>query len=433
MKENKYILIGLLSMILSFSLEGCVSKNVSANENIRKISVMKIEDSNYSNQITFSGNVIPIETVNLSFKLDGKLSDVPIQEGNYVQTGEKIASIDINDYSLQANAAHAELEMAEYGISATQAQYDAAVAEYKSAEVQVNKEIPSKVKQAKAQLELTQSTYDRIKALYDAGAMSQSQLDEISAKLTADSETYQQALNTQDVVKLQLEASQQKVQAYASQIATSSAQAQKASVAVEKAGNDLSDTILKSPMNGVILKKIMSTGETVAAGYPVAVIGRTDFVYIEIGVSDQEINLLKKGQIAQVSIYGVEDTRRGSIAEIGSLADSSTRMFPVKILVENKDSMLKPGMIARATLETNSLKSISVPLDSVIQRSNGSVVYIYNPANHTVCEQQVNTGEITGETIQVSSGLKIGQQLVTQGQFLLHNGDTVQLEKEGEK
>lgn len=420
------------SILLSCTmLIGCAKDtSVEKQDDIRRISVMKIGEAQNSDTITVSGNITPTEIAQLSFKLGGVISEIYCKEGDSVKSGEGIARLDAIDYSIQASAANADQHMAKAGVGVAQAQYDVAKAEYNAASLQVETEIPSKIAQAKAQFELTEATYNRIKALVDGGGASQSDLDEIEAKLKADKETYQQALDSKTISDAKLEAAKHKVEAYEAQIYASSAEEQKAKSAVSKANNDLGDTTISSPFDGVVLKKVMNKGETVAAGYPIVAIGNTNKVYAEIGVPDEYINLLQKGQSAEITVYGTEGVFSGKIAEIGSLADTNTRSFLVKILLDNENGILKPGMVARATIKTGTSNGLFVPLESVLQLSAGSSVYIYDEQKGAVEKRAVTTGEILGDTIEVTNGIKEGEQLVIEGQFMLHDGDFVQLAKE---
>lgn len=391
-----------VTVMCALLLTGCSGDKGQEKKEVRSISVATVSEAAYTDTLNLSGNVTPVETANLSFKLSGKLKEVYVREGDFVEMGQKVAELGMEDYSLQVQVA--------------QAQFRAADAQYATAKMQVDTDAPSKIAQAKAQLVLTQKTYNRVKALYEAQAVSQSDLDEISAKLAADSETYQQALEGKNMAVAQMEAA--------------GAQKDQAAAAADKAARDLSDTALNSPMGGVILKKIMNGGETAAAGYPVVVIGRTDEVYIEVGISDEQINEIKQGQKADVSVYGIETAFQGSVAEIGALADSNTRTFTVKIRVKNPSGVLKPGMIANVLLHTGSQQAVLIPLDSVLQRADGSIVYVYDSVSGLVKRKNVITGEIRGNSIEILTGLEFGEQIVTEGQFLLYDGDAVQLAKE---
>lgn len=385
------------AVLCALLLTGCNDKQ--EKKEVRSISVATVSDAAYTDTLNVSGNVTPVETANLSFKLDGKLKEVYVREGDAVEMGQKVAELSMEDYTLQVRAVQAQLRAAE--------------AQYATAKMQLDTDVPSKIAQAKAQFVLTQKTYNRVKVLYEAQAVSQSDLDEISAKLAADSETYHQALEGKNMAAAQLEAA--------------AAQKDQAAAAADKAVRDLADTSLNSPMSGVILKKLMNGGETAAAGYPVVVIGRTDEVYIEVGVPDEQINQIKYGQSADVSVYGIDTAFKGSVSGIGALADSNTRTFTVKIRVKNPTGELKPGMIASVILHTGSQKAVLIPLDSVLQRADGNVVFVYNSASNTVSRRIVTTGEIRGNSIEILSGLEFGDHIVTEGQFLLYDGDSVQL------
>lgn len=427
-KVAKPLIILLATCSLVFT--GC-SSEVEGNKTVeRSVRIQTINEEGMLNTLSLSGNVTPVETVKLSFKLAGVINEVIPEEGSFVKNGELIANLKTDDYALQKKAAEADKYSAQAGVSAAESQYEAAMAEYESAKYQVETEIPSKITQAKAQLDLTQATYDRVKTLYENGISTKSQFDEISAKLTADTETYQQALDAKDIAQSKLEASLKKVEAYGAQISASSAVVEKAQAAVDKSANDLSDTAIYSPMNGVILKKLYSSGETVAAGYPVVAIGNINSVYVEVGVSDKYINSIKQGQSANIYVYGTNKEYTGTVEEIGSLADSTTRTFNIKIRVDNPNGEIRPGMIAKANLNISGEMVCLVPISSVIQLSSGSVIFTYDENTNTVTKKPVVTGDIIGDNIQIIEGITTGDVIVTEGQFLLKDGDTVTVQKE---
>ncbi len=118
----------------------------------------------------------------------------------------------------------------------------------------------------------------------------------------------------------------------------------------------------------------------------------------------------------------------GSIEQIGMMSDPATRMFPVKVLLDNKDEMLKAGMIVEVALELNEEDVVLVPIEAVIRLSAADKVFIYNKENETVEERIVKTGEILEDRIQILEGLDTGEILVVEGNFLLNDGDKVLVE-----
>ena len=439
MKKKKLVAVMLCMMFLA----GCHNTTIeSSKATIRTVGVETVTADGYADVLTVSGNIVPVQTVKVSFKISGVLNEVAVEEGDTIIQGQKIASLDKIDYSTQVKGAQAQKSTAQAQESAAVAQKEAAIAQkeaaaidIETAQIQLNTEIPTKIEQAKAQYDLTKTSYDRIKTLYDQGIASKSQMDEISAKLTVDENTYQQALDAKTVAenkiksaKSQLNAAQAQISMTEAQVAASNAQIAASDAQLDAAKTNLNDTVLTSPINGVVLQKAVQAGETISAGYPVAAIGDISHVWAEIGVTDEMVNQIKKGQQAKVYVYGLNESITGTIDEINSLADTTTRTFPVKVILDNQQSKLKPGMVCRVEIPMDHTKAIFVPIDSVIHFAEGSAVFVLNKDN-TVTKINVTTGEITGDRIQILSGLETGMTIVTKGQFTLHDGDTVQVEE----
>lgn len=381
---KKALIILLISCVF---LTGCGTKEQAVQKTERIVTTQLIGTSNHSDTISLSGNITPTETVKLSFEIPGTISGITVDEGDYVQAGQVISTLDTKDYNLKVKAA--------------QAQYDAA-------KKQIDNEIPAKISQAQAALDLTKATYDRLKALYDVGGISQSQMDEITTKLNVDSETLNTAISAKDVAETNL---------------------QQAQAALDLANSNIKSTTLTSPISGVILKKLNEAGENTAAGYPVVAIGKIDKVYIEVGVPDDYIDKIQKGMAVTAKVYGLDKEVTGTVEEIGQLSDTATRTFPVKIIVDNSDKKLKSGMTCKADIDLDSNERIFVPLSSVIHLSNGEFVFVYNDEDKTVTQKNIKTGEIVNDKIEVIEGLNNGEILVTDGQFVLHDGEKV-VEKE---
>ena len=442
----------IISLLLLMTLlAGCSNVNAeqSSKAELRTVGVETVEANGYGDVLTVSGNIVPTQTVKASFKIPGVLYNVAVSEGESVVVGQTLATLDKVDYNIQlkgaqavkstaqaqTNAAIAQRQAATAQREAATAQKEAAAIDIETAQLQLDTEIPTKIEQAKAQYDLTKTSYDRVKTLYEQGIASKSQFDEISAKLTVDQNTYQQALDAKSIAESKIKSAQSQLHAAEAQISMTNAQvsASNAQIAaseaqLDAAKNNLDDTVLTSPINGVVLQKISEKGETISAGYPIVAIGDINNVYAEIGVTDEAVNQITKGQQAEIYIYGLNETVTGVVDEINSLADTTTRTFPVKIRIDNADGKLKPGMVCRAEIPMDNIKSIFVPIDSVIHFAEGSAVFVLNE-NNTVSKKTVATGEITGDKIQIYSGLQSGDVIVTKGQFTLHDGDTVQIEE----
>lgn len=459
---KRYLLL-LTSILL---LTGCGAKETTVStDRTRSVKVCQVQAEPSEESLSLSGSVVPVDQASVSFKLAGVIDKVYVKEGDRVKKGQKIASLKPVDYKLQSDGAAAQKEgaqaqtgTAQAGIAAAQAQaqaalsqvetaqagLDAAVAQRDTAQLQIDTEIPSKIAQAKEQLNLTQTNFDNISALYNGGVATKNQMDEITAKLAVDKETYQQALDALDVANSKLKAAEAQIKAAeatkkaaenaysgaqaqisAAQATASAAaaQAQAANVQKKAADNSLSDTVIYSPIDGVVLKKVMNDGETIAAGTPIAVVGSTEKMWIRVGVPDNYINNVQKGQKAIIHVYGTNDTIEGVVDETGALADTATRTFTVNILAENRQNILRSGMVCNTDIVFSANEKILVPVDSVISLPDRDVVYVVQ--GDCAKEMPVETGDIKGSKIEIKSGLTGGESLVTEGQFVLSDGDRV--------
>lgn len=413
-------------LLFSVLLTGC-SATPTAQPTIRRVETQVVQTGSSTDMMTVSGNITPTETVKVSFKVAGRVNEVYPAEGELVRAGQVVAKMDTTDYSIAVQASDSQLKAGQSQVASGQLELEAGRAELEALKLKVQSEVPAAINQAKAQLDLTQNTYDRTKALFEAGVATQADLDAAYAKLTVDQATYQQALDAQTITEAQIRQAEAKVESAQAQVEQGQAQLKQAQSALDLANSNLSDTTLTSPITGVVLQKVVSSGEMTSAGYPILAIGQVDDVWVEIGVTDDAVGRLHKGQNATVYVYGTDQTVTGTVDEIGALADTTTRTFPVKIRVHNPDGTLLPGMIARVDISLSDNPGICIPLDSVIQLADGSSVFLYDETTGTVSRRMIETGEIVGEQIEVLAGLESGECLVTAGQFVLHDGEQVEL------
>jgi RND family efflux transporter MFP subunit len=387
-KTTNFVLVMIL--LSQLFLGGCTSdkQTTSADqESIKPINVMTVKEEKYQDDFSVSGNVKPSKTVKMAFKTAGVLQNICVQEGDFVKQNQLIAYLDDHQYGLNVMAANSN---------------------YESLRLKMESEIPSAVNQAKSQLDLMTKRYESIQRLYEKGAVSKDKLDEVETGLITVQNKYQEALDARAIYEKQLK------------------QAQAMS---ELADSNLADTKLFSPMEGYVVKKLMESGETVAPGYPVVVLGQLGEIEVEIGVPDAIINKLKIGEKAKVFVYGIEKEFEGSISEIGTTADTQTRVFPVKIKINNKDLVLKPGMVAKVTIALGNKKGIFVPVDSIMKMPEGSVIFVYSPEKSRVLKRKVALGELIKDNVEIKKGLKPGEKVVIKGQLKLKDKDQVKVEE----
>lgn len=371
-------------MLIATLLPGCTKKTSAEQEEILKpVNIQEVHIEKYTDDISISGNIKPAKTVKVGFKVPGVISSVYVEEGDAVSEGQSLMMLDQYDYEL--------------GVIAAKSQYDALNKQFVSS-------IASALNQAEANLNFVKTQYERVKRLYEKGAVAKKTVEELETTLIVAENKYQEAQDAYSISESQL---------------------RQAQAGIELAQSKLSDTVLKSPINGTVVKKVFESGETVSPGYPAVVLGRLDELEVEIGVSDNLVGSLSIGQKVKVFVYGLDKEVEGTIKNIDTAADTSTRTFGVNILIDNSDMTIKPGMIAKVTIEGGSLETILVPVNSVINNPDGSTVFICEEGH--VKEKAVELGEVLGNRIQILKGIEEGEKIVVDGQYRLKDGDKVKV------
>ncbi|MCT4619376.1 MAG: efflux RND transporter periplasmic adaptor subunit [Marinisporobacter sp.] len=387
--RQKIIILFVCILCMQSVLTGCsLKKDQTAMAQVLKPVVVKeIKEATYADEIALSGNVKPAKTVKLAYKIPGGIiENIFVNEGDFVNKNQPVMKLDDYDYQLKMQAAQAKWE---------------------SSKLKMDSQIPSKTNQAKAGLDLISKNYERVKNLYEEGAIPTAKMDEMEAKFIEATNKYQEALDAKEYTRIELD---------------------QAVAAKDSAQSNLQDTTLVSPIDGIVLKKIAEVGETAAQGYPVIVLGQLDQVEIEVGVADSSINKLQKGQKAKVYVYGIEKEFEGIVSEVSALADTETRTFPVKVSIENKEHELKPGMVGKVSIPLSEKKSVLIPVDAILNMPEGVIVFVYSEKEGAVHKRKIAAGEIIGDQVEVKEGLEVGEKIVVEGQFKLKDNDRINVE-----
>lgn len=209
----------------------------------------------------------------------------------------------------------------------------------------------------------------------------------------------------------------------------SNLQQAESSVAISK--NNLKKCSLTAPDNGIIGKRniepgMYSLGNTLS---PLELV-KIKTVYVKIAVPENEISLIKKGFKAKFKVSALgEQSFEGTITNIGVVADQISRTYEVKISVDNKDEILKPGMVCDLNLNINALKDIVVVDYQAIDKdmNDKNYVYVVDNGTKTVKKRIVQIGNYQNDNIEIRSGLSIGECVVTEGKQKLSNNSKITL------
>lgn len=295
--------------------------------------------------LTVSGNIEATEAV-LSFKLTGRIEELLVEEGQWVEEGVLLARLDDAEYRQQVALDGANLRVA-------QAQLNLAQAGARPQEIEAAEQA---VHEAEAEAEQRQIDLERAQALYQKDAGSQQALD--LAK-TARTRVRAVLLRAREVHSQLVEGVR------AEEIAIARANVRRAHEVLKFSRIRLKQTELRAPTGGVVLVKQSAAGEVVAPGSPILTLGDLDNVWLRAYISETNLGRIRWGQRATLRIDTFpEKTYEGRISFISSKAEFTPKtietheervklVYRIKISVKNQNQELKPGMPADAVIETN--------------------------------------------------------------------------------
>jgi RND family efflux transporter MFP subunit len=395
------------------------------------VKVAVVELNSASAGARYSATIIPRTEVALAFKVggyvdaleqvrgvDGRTRD--LQEGDRISTGAVLARVRQSDYQVKVREAESQAHEARSAIATTKAQYQEALNGIGSSQAQLA-EAEAAYEKAKLDYERAQNLFasqSMTKANYDAA---KAQLDVCAAKVAA--------------ARAQVRMIQAKADAAKSQIDVIKARSNSAQAVVQETAIPLQDTALKSPLNGVVLKKSVERGTLVSPGTTGFTVADTSSVKAVFGVPDTAVPEMKLGSTLSIETETMPGTQfRGRITAVFPAADSQSRAFNVEVTIPNPGYQLRPNMIVSlrvGTAQTGSAQPV-VPLNAVMKAKDnpdGYAVFVVTEQGGRQIAQlrEVKLGESYGNTMAVVDGLKQGERVITTGGTMVTDGAQVKV------
>ena len=191
------------------------------------------------------------------------------------------------------------------------------------------------------------------------------------------------------------------------------------------------NTILRSPVSGVVTARNYDNGDMTGAA-PVVVIEETSKVKLLINVGESHYKDLQVGEDVAVTLDAYEGEEfQGKVTVITPAVNATTHTFPVEVTITNTDQKVRPGMFARATVNFGSQDHVLVPDEALVKQMGAGdrYVYVYDAQKGTVSYNKVIVGKHMGKNYEIISGIKHGDQVVIAGQARLADGRAVEVVK----
>ncbi len=395
-------IVAVLGAIVFFSIRAGDRKKAS------RVYLEEVERQDISRLVKASGEIDPRVKVNLSAHVIARIEKLFVEEGDSIEAGDPVLELEKEAFVAIRDRAVAELSIAR-----------------------------SRLRQAEIELEDNDLKLRRMQRLADEMVISSEQLE--SSQLQHKS------------AELKLEQGREAViQAQAS---------------LDKAKDDLSKTTIFAPLSGRVIELRAEEGEVVVSGTmnnPASVIGiiaDLSEILAVVDVDETEVAFLELGQMVELEVDALPDkTYTGRVVEIGSSGFQRNRQpdvtfFGVKILLDEPEEVLRPGMSVRARINTAEKADVMVaPIQAVVDRpplaeesdaeeeedkgvGEQDEIRVVFVIDEEVARQRAVEIGLSDEThVEIVSGLEVGEKVVT-GPYRslkdLDDGDPIKVREQG--
>lgn len=464
--------------LLALTLAGCGGKAAEQGPQAARVQVETVSLTRTQAQERYSASVEPNVRVQLAFNAGGYVTSLktvgsrPVQAGDPVRRGEALVHLRQSDFQSRRDAATAQVERARAGAAGSASQVSeaegaheqagAAVTEAEAAVEQAEgalreagaarAQAAATVREADSALRQAQADYDRARALADAQAMTLADYDaararyEIArAKLDEAREGVRQLDARQAQARAQVTAARSRVAQARGQERAAAARVDGARAAYTAGEADVSgaeaalvqadlaveDSVLRSPLDGVVLSRQVEVGSLVAPGAPGLVVADLRTVKVVFGVPDVVMQGIRLGQRVYIKAESVPgQSFPGKVTALSPAADPQSRVFTVEVSVPNPKGDLKAGMVVALDLSEGKAPVgdvLTVPVSAIQKEESGGLYVVYVLDGTKARRREVRLGEAVGNRVVVTEGLADGDRVVVDGANLLHDGDTVQV------
>lgn len=481
-------------------LAGCGKKGGDAQAKgkrsgpaITPVQTASVQLGTIKRTVAVTGSIAALQDVSLAARVSARVTQVTVREGDRVRAGQLLVQQDTTDlestvHQAQANVQNTQAQLAQaqtnYQIQVAQAKQNILTAKAQVAAAQYNysKEKqgsrPQQVLQGQAGVEQAQAnlsnaaiTLKRNQSLFAQGAIARADLDTAQTTYTVNLQTFNNAKAAlsltqagnypQDISYAQEQVREQqanlanqvsneqqvlvrKQQIQAAQAAVAQAQAQ-----VRFDQQQVQYASIVSPISGIVAARQTEPGQIATPTTTVMRIVNVRTVYYAPTISETDFAQTSVGNTVQVQADALPGkTYVGKVVAVYPVASASSRVFSLRVAIDNPRQELRPGMFARGSLVTEVKRNVVVvPMGVLVAvqdagqfqintTSSGTAtgattlppqqVFLVGPGSKAVAKP-VTLGLTTPNEAEITSGLRPGDQIITTGQNLINPGDKVKV------
>ena len=329
--------------------------------------------------VKVNGTLAAYDQTTVSVKAPGRLRVITVDLGSVVQRGQLLAAVETQDYQIR-------IEQAEASVSQARARLGLAP---EGTDDQVDPTQTGTVRQARTRLEEARINRQRSATLVEQGVVARAELDAVDAAFKVAESQYQDAL--EEIRNRQAILAQRRAE-------------------LALARQQLTDTNIYAPSDGLVQEKRASTGEYLATGAPLLTLVRVNPLRLRAEVPERDAASIHTGQSVRVTVEGDASVYPGSIKRLSPSISEASRVLIVEADVAN-NGRLRPGAFARAEIVTsNASRALTVPTEAIV--TFAGIEKVITVKDGKAVEKTVTSGRKTTEWTEILNGVSVGEQVV---------------------
>ncbi len=366
----------------------------------RPVHIITVQRGTIRQQTGATGDILAAAQVEIFSKVEGRVDELSVEQGDTVQKGQVIAQIADDELAAKAERAAAQLE----AVQAEWAQMQAGERQEEIAQAL------DRVQRTQAELTNARREFKRSKALFEKGLYASQQLDDARLKTT-------QARTAHAVADKQLRILRSGARVEDRQALRARMRAAEAALRLSK--TELRNAVITAPINGIISHRHIDSGSYVTDRNALVTVVDMQSVKIRVPISERDIVTIQPGLPADIRVDAYpRDLFTGIVKRISPTIDPANRSGDVEIAIDNADLRLKPGMFANVMLVVQERQDVVlIPLQALHYKGDTTAVFVVEDGKAHL--RNVTIGLQNETDVEITAHLEAGTTIVLAGHHAL--------------
>ena len=399
---------------VSFVVAGCGGQE-KEKEPVVDVQVTPAQRGEIAQIVTADAVVFPLEQATVAPKITSTVKKFFVQRASRVKKGELMAELENADLAASAEASKGEYEQAEgtyvltVGVGLPQ----------QSQKAQLDADA------AKAAFEAAQKVYESRKELLQQGAIARRDVDAADVALVQARGQYEQAQRQlADLQRLGKEA----------QLKSAQGTKESAEGKYRSATAQLSYSLIKSPIDGVVTDRPLYEGDLATANQPLLTVMNLSRLIAKSHIPQTEAVSLKVGNPAEIKVAGLDEPVKGRVSLVSPALDPGSTTVEVWVEARKPNPAMRPGITVSVSMTAKTAKdALVVSTSAVFKNSEGAEYVMLAGSDEKAHPKVVQVGIRSADQVQIASGINPGDPVITSGGYGLPDGTQIKIEKPGEE